>query len=171
MPMPAAIPTLQTDRLRLIPPSLAADALYQRFYTDAEASAFYGGPLSPQAAWMRLAADLGCWQLQGFGVWVVQRRDDDALLGVCGFWQGRGWPRELTWWLLPTARGQGYAQEASHAAIRHAYEHFGWEAVETYMKDDNSAARALVLRLGAEQVGRQGFPDGVERDLFRFPRP
>ena len=169
--MPAAIQTLQTGRLRLIPPALAADALYQRFYTDSDASAFYGGPLSPQGAWMRLAADLGCWELQGFGVWVIERREDAALLGVCGFWQGRGWPRELTWWLLPEARARGYAQEASRAAIGHAYEVFGWDAVETYMKDDNAAARALVLRLGAEAIGRRIFPDGLARDLFRFPRP
>ncbi len=169
--MPGPVPRLQTGRLRLLPPSLRADALYQRFYTDAAASAFYGGPLSPQGAWMRLAADLGCWELQGFGVWIIERREDAALLGVCGFWQGRGWPRELTWWLLPEARGQGYAQEASRAAIAHAYEGFGWDTVETYMKDDNAAARALALRLGAEKIGRQTFPDGLQRDLFRFPRP
>jgi RimJ/RimL family protein N-acetyltransferase len=165
------IPTLETERLRLVPPSLAADELYQRFYTDAEASAFYNGPLSPQAAWTRLAADIGWWQLQGFGVWVVERRGDGAQLGVCGFWQGRGWPRELTWWLLPEARGQGFAQEASRAAIAQAYAGFGWPAVETYMADNNDAARALVLRLGASKVERRIFPDGQERDLFRFPRP
>src|SRR5689334_21714308 len=101
------IPTLETDRLRLVPPSAAADELYRRFYTDAEASAFYGGPLSPNAAWTRLATDIGCWHLQGFGVWVAERRSDGAQLGVCGFWQGPGWPRELTWWLQPDARGHG----------------------------------------------------------------
>jgi RimJ/RimL family protein N-acetyltransferase len=165
------IPTLETERLRLVPPGLAADALYQRFYTDADASAFYGGPLSPQAAWTRLAADIGCWHLQGFGMWVVERRSDGAQLGVCGFWQGRGWPRELTWWLLPEARGNGFAQEASRAAIAHAYRGFGWQTVETCMVDDNHAARALVLRLGAAKVERRRFPDGKERDLFRFPPP
>jgi len=96
--------TLQTERLELIPIDRGCDDLYQRFYTDAEASAAYGGPLVPQAAWARLAFDVGVWTLQGFGVWAVRRRDDRALIGVCGYWQGRGWPRELTWWLL---RGDG----------------------------------------------------------------
>jgi [ribosomal protein S5]-alanine N-acetyltransferase len=165
------IPTLQTTRLTLIPPSAACEALYQRFYTDAAASKAYGGPLSPGAAWARLASDLGAWHLQGFGVWAIQRAADGELVGTCGFWQGLGWPRELTWWLLPEARGQGLAAEASCAALRHAYRVFGWPSVQTYMNDNNKAARALVLRLGGVQIARRIFPDGLERDVFDVPEP
>ncbi len=171
MVRPGMIPVLDTERLRLVPPSAACDALYQRFYTDAAASAAYGGPLTPGAAWARLSADLGSWHLQGFGVWVIERRDTGALVGTCGFWQGKGWPRELTWWLLPEARGQGFALEASRAAVAHAYRGFGWPAVETYMNDANEPARALVRRLGGEPIGRRGFPDGLERTLYRIPDP
>lgn len=91
------------------------------------------------------------------------------MLGVCGFWQGKGWPRELTWWLLPMARGQGIALEASRAVVNHAYECFGWPEVQTYMNDNNEAARALVARLKGQLVGRQPFPDGVERSVYRIP--
>lgn len=162
-------PVLQTPRLRLVAPGPADDALYQAFYTDAEASAAYGGPLSPGAAQARLAADIGGWVLQGFGVWVLLLGPAQQRVGVCGFWQGRGWPRELTWWLLPGARGQGLALEASQAVVAQAYQAFGWPVVETYMNDENQAARALVLRLGGEKTGRQRFPDGLERDLYRIP--
>jgi [ribosomal protein S5]-alanine N-acetyltransferase len=165
------IPTLTTDRLRLVPPSTASWEAYERFYTDAEASRWYGGPLSVRDAWARLASDVGAWHLQGFGVWVIQRQAEGDIVGTCGFWQAKGWPRELTWWLLPEARGQGVASEASRAAIRHGYEVFQWESVGTYMKDQNAAARALALRLGGEATGRQVFPDGLPRDLFRFPKP
>ncbi|MCH7345356.1 GNAT family N-acetyltransferase [Pelomonas sp. CA6] len=163
------IPVLETERLRLLAPGPACAAAYQSFYTDAQASYFYGGPLTPGAAWARLAADLGSWALQGFGVWAVQRRADAAIVGVCGFWQGLGWPRELTWWLLPQARGQGLALEASRAALRQAYDGWRWPSVQTYMKDDNAAARALVLRLGGVRVGRPDFPDGMARDLYELP--
>lgn len=163
------IPTLHTDRLALVPPGRHCEDLYEAFYTDAEASAHYGGPLTPGAAWIRLSADLGTWYLRGFGVWAVQRREPQDLVGVCGFWQGKGWPRELTWWLLPRARGCGIAHEASTAAIGHAHRVFGWPVVETYMKDDNAPARALVLRLGGVKARRQLFPDGLERDVFQLP--
>ena len=115
------IPTLATDRLLLLPPSAAADELYRLFYTNKLASHAYGGPLSVGAAWSRLASDLGAWHLQGCGVWLVQRRKEGDLVGTCGFWQGKGWPRELTWWLLPEVRGAGFAFEASRAAIAHGY--------------------------------------------------
>lgn len=165
------IPTLETLRLRLLPPSAACDEAWQRFYTDAEASRTYGGPLTPGAAWARLAADLGGWHLQGFGVWALQRRAQGDIVGACGFWQGRGWPRELTWWLLPAARGLGLAQEASRAAVAHAHAAFGWPEVRTYMNDENAAARALVLALGGVQVDRHAFPDGLQRDVFLIPPP
>ncbi len=167
----ASIPTLETERLCLLPPHAGCDALYQRFYTDAEASRAYGGPLTPAAAWARLNADLGSWYLSGFGVWVVRRKIEGDFIGTCGFWQGKGWPRELTWWLLPEVRGAGLAREASLAVIAHAYRVFGWEAVETYMNDENHAARTLVERLGGVKLRRETFPDGLERDIYRVPEP
>lgn len=164
------IPTLVTERLVLIPPDRTCEHLYEKFYTDAEASGAYGGPLTSGAAWARLASDIGAWTLQEFGVWVIQQRESGKLVGVCGFWQGKGWARELTWWLLPEVRGLGIAQETSKAAITHAYDVFGWTSVQTYMNDSNKPARALALKLGGQTVGRQTFPDGLERDLFHLPR-
>ncbi|MGL4573885.1 MAG: GNAT family N-acetyltransferase, partial [Burkholderiaceae bacterium] len=99
------IPSLETSRLRLIPPDAGCEDAYLSFYTDAQASAAYGGPLTAEAARSRLASDVDAWHLQGFGVWAVQRKMQGDVVGVCGFWQGKGWPRELTWWLLPQARG------------------------------------------------------------------
>lgn len=171
MPTTGACPTLQTERLRLLPLSSACAPAYERFYTDAAASAAYGGPISAGAAWSRLCADVGAWSLQGFGVWALQRKADGDIVGTCGFWQGKGWPRELTWWLLPHARGHGLAKEASVAAVAHAYGAFGWSDVQTYMNDDNAAARALVRALGGIKVGRPRFPDGLARDLYRLPPP
>jgi [ribosomal protein S5]-alanine N-acetyltransferase len=117
-----------------------------------------------------LASDIGTWASQGFGVWAIQEPESEDLVGVCGFWQGVGWLRELTWWLLPEARGRGFAMEASLAAIACAYEVWKWEVVQTYMQDENRAARELVLRLGGSKTSRQLFPDGIERDVFRLPR-
>jgi [ribosomal protein S5]-alanine N-acetyltransferase len=161
--------TLSTPRLSLIPPSALCGDLYERFYTDPVASSAYGGPLTADAAWARLKADLGSWHLSGFGVWVIQRKHEGDLVGTCGFWQGKGWPRELTWWLLPDARGAGLAQEASCAVIAHAFEVLGWDTVETYMNDANIAARSLAERLGGIKIRRERFPDGVERDIYRIP--
>lgn len=165
------IPILETERLRLIPPSIEHLDVYELFYTDSEASKAYGGPISKEQVLARLKADLGSWYLLGFGVWVIQLKPDNSFIGTCGFWQGNDWPKELTWWVLPKARGQGIATEASKAAISHAYSVFKWDTVETYMNDDNAAARYLVEKLGGQKVDRKSFNDGLSRDVYELPRP
>lgn len=165
------IPTIETERLRLIPPSKACFTAYEKFYTDASASKMYGGPITTEQAWARLKADVGSWYLLGFGVWVIQLKSDDSYVGTCGFWQGKDWPTELTWWVTPEARGKGIATEASKAALLHAYNEFKWECVETYMNDENIAARALVEKLGGQKTRREAFNDGLSRDIYILPKP
>ncbi|WP_226643641.1 GNAT family N-acetyltransferase [Microbulbifer variabilis] len=164
------ITNLETERLLLKAPGKDNLSLYNLFYTDEEASRDYGGPLSPIEVWNRLKADLGSWYLCGFGVWVIEEKYTGTQLGTCGFWQGIGWPRELTWWLLPEARGKGIAHEASLAAINHAYTNFQWDSVETYMNDNNVPARSLVERLGGIKINRIQFPDGLYRDIYQLPK-
>ena len=165
------IPTLETERLRLIPPSMENFEAYELFYTDSEASKAYGGPIGKEQVLARLKADLGSWYLFGFGVWAIQLKSDSSFIGTCGFWQGKDWPTELTWWILPKARGKGIATEASQAAIAHAYNKFKWDAVKTYMNDENVAARNLVEKLGGKQIARQNFNDGISRNIYKLPKP
>ncbi len=160
----------ETADLSLRRPSPHCTATYVQFFTDGTASDGYGGaPLSREAAQARLERDVQAWAQQGFGLWAIHA--DGMPIGACGFAQKPGWPRELTWWLLPAFRGRGIAFAASQAALAHAYEHFGWPTVETYMKDSNRAARALALRLGGIRIDRPIFPDGLARDLFHLPPP
>ena len=92
------------------------------------------------------------------------------MLGSCGLWWPEGAPRsELTWWLLPEARGQGFATEASLSAIAFGYEVLEWSVVETHMDDRNLAARKLVERLGGTVFAREEFPDGITRNVYQLP--
>ncbi len=153
-------------------PSAADYDVYKTFYADAEASAAYGGPLPAHLAWKKLAADIGHWRMRGFGMWSVYVRATNEMAGGCGLVWPEGWPRsELTWWIIPAARRQGYALEASQAVIAFAYRELKWALVETHMDDDNNAARALALKLGGEVIARDMFPDGRERDIYALPRP
>lgn len=165
------IPQIETERLLLVSPSIECFEAYEKFYTDSNASEAYGGPISRGKAWARLKEDLGGWQLDGFGVWGIKEKASGKVIGVCGFWQGLEWPRELTWWLLQEARGKGYAKEASIAAVAHAYNVFGWSEVETYMHDSNDSAKVLVERLGGVKSRRSEFPDGLSRDMYTIPKP
>lgn len=160
------IPTLETERLRLVAPDENCISGYLAFYTNEEESRFYGGPLSEDAVWTRLKADLGAWYLMGFGVWAIYEKDSGQFIGTCGFWKSGDWPRELTWWLLNDARRKGYATEASRRVIEYAYHGWHWDKVETYCNDLNVPARVLIEKLGGSVSRREIFPDGKERDIF-----
>lgn len=164
------IPTLETDRLIMRAARESDFPTYRDFYSDADASKFYGGPKSEADIWATLASDLGHWQLRGYGLWMLETQTNSQSVGVCGLMWPHGWQRsELTWWIASGSRRQGFAKEASQAVIRFGYQQLGWELVQTYMKDENQAAKALVLSLGGTKIARETFPDGVSRDVYRLP--
>lgn len=164
------IPTLHSQRLLLRAPSADDFPVYRKFYADADASYFYGGPLSPDFAWRKLAYDLGHWPLRGYGMWSIVEKSTGRMIGGCGLVWAEGWPRrELTWWITPASRRRGYALEASRTAIAWAFDSLGWQEVETHMDDDNNAARELAKKLGGTVTARQRFPDGYFRTIYSLP--
>lgn len=164
------IPEIETERLVMRGPVASDFPVYREFFADAEASAFYGGPLDADRAWRVLAADLGHWALRGYGRWAVVEKSSGQIVGGCGLWWPEGYPRsELTWWIIPQARRHGYAFEASCAAVRFGYRHLGWNLVETHMNDENEAARHLAEKLGGSVLTRERFPDGLERNVYALP--
>ena len=162
-----SIPTLRTKRLILRAPEASDFPVYRDFYSDGAASCFYGGPLDASQAWRRLAQDIGHWALRGHGMWAIAEQEAKSMIGACGIVQPEGWPRhELSWWIVPSARRRGYAEEASRAIIRWAASVLGWSAVETHIRDENFAARSLAIKLGGQVIAREEFPDGIVRDVF-----
>jgi len=163
--------TLTTPRLTLTPPAAGDLPHYVAFYgaSDVAVGGYRGGRTSAEIAAVH-QADMDHWKAKGFGMFLI-RDANDAFIGGAGIKHPDGWPRhELTWFLLPAARGQGYATEASRAVLTFGYETLGWHVVETHMRDENAPARRLVERLGGQKVTRQVFPDGVSRDVFALPK-
>lgn len=167
-----AAPVIETERLRLRRFSAEDYPEFEAFFADPAASAESGGPLTPDAAWMRFCAEIGHWSAAGYGVWALEAKADRAFIGGAGFWRMEGWGVvELTSFVLPAFRRQGYGREASRAALAHAYDAWGWKRVETIARADTTAVRGLIAALGGAVVRHERFPDGVERDVFRLPRP
>lgn len=95
------------------------------------------------------------WQAErGFTFWVVERKEDGALLGFCGLKLGDGRDSkvmgeiEVGWRLREDAWGQGYAKEAAAASLDHAFAALGAPRVVAVTVDGNSPSWGLMLRLG-----------------------
>ncbi|MFC6725299.1 GNAT family N-acetyltransferase [Halobium palmae] len=65
------------------------------------------------------------------------------------------WDRPaLGYWLVPEARGNGYATEAVGALVDHLFETYDRHGVHARVFDFNEASRALLDRLGFAEEGR-----------------
>jgi RimJ/RimL family protein N-acetyltransferase len=89
----------------------------------------------------------------GHTFWVIERRDDGALLGFCGLKRSNqpGGPQgmmEVGWRLREDAWGKGYAREAAAAALDCAFDRFGADEVIALTVRNNTASWGLMLRLG-----------------------
>ena len=89
----------------------------------------------------------------GHTFWVVERKEDNAILGFCGLKRcnQQGGPigmMEVGWRLREDAWGKGYAKEAAAAALDLAFTRFGADEVIALTVTGNSPSWGLMIRLG-----------------------
>lgn len=143
------IPRFDTERLHLrgfVPSDF--DAMADFFASPV--SAFYGGPCNREEAWRKFAVYSGHWALRGYGPWALEDKATGQYVGLCGLWYPEGWfEPEITWALVPTAHGKGFATEAARRALQLAHSHFGWTTAVSVVSVHNTASQAVARRLGA----------------------
>jgi len=165
--------TLQTARLILRPPAPQDWPAFHDFMMSDRATAF-GSHKDLARAFRSFAAELGHWQIFGYGMWAVTARGEDTALGLVGPWTPPDWPeREVGWMILSgAAEGAGIATEAARAAIRHAYEVLGWPTVVSYIGPDNTRSIRLAEKLGARLDPAAPQPRPADPVLiYRHPAP
>lgn len=103
-----------------------------------------------QAAQERL---LGYRRDFGHTFWVIEHKEDGAILGFCGLKRSNqaGGPQgmmEVGWRLRQDAWGKGYAREAAAAALDAAFDRFGADEVIALTVMRNTGSWGLMQRLG-----------------------
>ncbi len=165
--------TLQTTRLTLRRPVPSDWAAFLDFMMSDRSTAF-GSHKDLARAFRSFAAELGHWDIFGYGMWAVTLRGDDTAIGLIGPWTPPDWPEpEVGWMILSDkAEGTGIATEAARAAIRHAYEVLGWPTVVSYIGPENTRSIRLAEKLGAnlDPEAPQPKPDAPVL-VYRHPRP
>lgn len=140
---------LTTARLTLRPPA-PRDWDGFRDWAMSDRARYAGGKQDLGGAWKAFAAELGHWQIHGFGMWAVTLTGDDTCIGFVGAWYPAHWPeREIGWLIWGAYEGQGHGFEAARAAIDHAFGPLGWDTAVSYIDPANTRSIALAERLGA----------------------
>lgn len=164
---------LTTKRLSLREPRPADADGFIAFY-GTERARFVGGPERPDQAWDRFARLLGHWQIHGFGMFMVTRRDSGTPIGFVGPWFPKAWPeREIGWVLYhPEDEGKGLAFEAAQACIEDAWTRLQWPTFVSYIEPGNGPSIALAERLGATLDATAPKPTFLPENLvYRHPAP
>jgi len=163
------IPVLNTRRLILRGPEPEDYPDFKVTFASYR-SRYMGGPLNAYEAWMLYAAEIGHWEIRGFGMWMIHDRATGDTYGMAGGWKPAGWPeREIAWIIWPDKAGKGYALEATHAVRKHCYAD-GWDTAVSYIDPKNLDSIRLAERLGAKKDTDAPGIDGSDA-VYRHPTP
>jgi RimJ/RimL family protein N-acetyltransferase len=160
------IPTIETERLRLRAFEGGDLEAYAEMYADDLFVRYLSGKtLTKEQAWGNMALIQGHWSLLGYGIWALQRLGTGELIGRAGLLNLPGWPDvEVCWALSPKFWGNGYATEASMAAINWAFREAGIRRLISLIHPDNQHSKAVALRLGErfrEQIIFEAKPTNI----------
>lgn len=88
----------------------------------------------------------------GFGLWAMERRDDEALVGICGLVRRASLPcPDLGYAMLPRHWGAGYATEAAVACLAYAERTLGLTRVLAITSPDNERSKRVLERVGMQE--------------------
>jgi RimJ/RimL family protein N-acetyltransferase len=161
----------ETDRLTLREWTIADERPFYEVMNTPAVMRWLGGLQTAQewhAAFERL---LGYQQALGHTFWLVERREDHALLGMCGLKRvnapGASCPgaMEIGWRFRENAWGKGYAAEAAAASLDLAFDRFAAMEVVALTVIDNVGSWRLMERLGMRRR------TDLDYDDTRFPSP
>jgi RimJ/RimL family protein N-acetyltransferase len=164
---------LATERLTLTPIDESALDAFEVFMADPEVVRFIGGEtLGRDEVEIRLGLSRERFERDGFGHFVLTRRDDGCIVGRCGLlvWNIPDWTIttraeaqsdyeiELGWTLGREFWGHGYATEAARAVQEFAFGELGLDRLISLIAPENVASAAVARRLGMEVEGEAELP-------------
>lgn len=143
--------TLDTPRLTMRLPIESDVGPLHAIHIDPEAVRYVqlGAKPGITAAWMSLASVLGHWQLRGYGQWTVVEKTSGEVIGRVGLWNPAGWPGIELGWIIKRSRWrQGFAKEATRAALEWTWPHVATERVISMIHPDNVPSLRLAEAIG-----------------------
>jgi RimJ/RimL family protein N-acetyltransferase len=85
----------------------------------------------------------------GFGLWRVALKADDAPIGICGLIRREGLDDvDVGFAFLPPYRAHGYAHEAARAVLAHGREALGLKRIVAIVSPENERSIRLLEKLG-----------------------
>ncbi|MEO8435476.1 MAG: GNAT family N-acetyltransferase [Pyrinomonadaceae bacterium] len=142
---------IETERLRLsMPVSADLDALMP-ILGDPEVMKYLGieagTTLSREETETMLGQMIEAWKRRGWGRWVVVQKNDDKVIGFCGYRLLDNTP-ELLYVFAKSAWGRGLATEAARATLRYGFEELQFPRIIAATRHAHTASISVMRKIG-----------------------
>jgi len=142
---------LETSRLLLRELTLDDAEKLSLVLSDPISMRYYPEAFSTEKVRRWILWNVDNYRAHGFGLWAVILKEENELIGDCGITlqniEGELVP-EIGYHIRNTYCGKGYASEAAKACIDFAFGTAGYDAVYSYMKEDNISSRRVAEKIG-----------------------
>lgn len=112
------------------------------------------------------------YEVNGYGLWLVQKKDSKLPVGMCGILKREtlNLP-DIGFAFLPEFTGLGYALEVATATLHYAIETLGLKEIAAITLAANEKSVKLLTKLGMQHKGPFYFPDNTEElQLFSIKK-
>jgi RimJ/RimL family protein N-acetyltransferase len=170
--------TIETGRLLLRKPRAEDAAGLLEAFADPEAMRYIGDGSTTDLAGAEEAVErwLERWKSWGIGMFVVERKEDEQVLGRAGFlrwdpqtWEVGGAETEIGWGLTREHWGFGYATEAALALRDWALGDQGLSRLISLIQHGNERSVRVAEKLG-ERYERDVVVRGLPTWLYALER-
>jgi len=112
------------------------------------------------------------YEVNGYGLWLVQKKDSKLPLGMCGILKRETLHLpDIGFAFLPEFTGLGYALEAAKASLHYAMETLGLKEIAAITLAGNEKSVKLLTKLGMQNKGPFYLPDSTEElQLFNIKK-
>ena len=164
---------IETARLRLVPLDARwSGDLFAMFADPAVADwLFLTGPPTREQVDKRVETYGDFWRERGYGLFAALEKGSGAFVARVGalFTPETG-RVEIGWSTTSRAWSKGYATEAAAASIAFTFANSTLDALDCYLRPDNTASRRVAEKVGFRYQDTRFLYDRVLR-YYRMPRP
>ncbi len=159
-----AIPELLTERLKLRGFTLGDVEAMHTLLNEKDVLRYFPAHdlLTQEKVEKMVARWLLHWREHGYGLWAVERRMDQVLIGRCGLqYLAETDEVEIDFIIGRSYWGMGFATEAGKASLHYGFEGLKLNQIVGISHVDNLASQRVLTKLGMDKV--------EQRELFGMP--
>ena len=172
------VSSIETPRLLLRLPETQDAAPFLEIHQDPDAVAqkqvVLLSPLGGMdTAFRNLERMLNHWALRGYGQWAVVEKATGRAIGCVGLHYAEGWPGiDLSWIVHRSRRRNGFATEASRAAVAWAWTTTKVDHIVSLISPENVPSLHIARRLGLQFERADVHPIGGDHvHIYGIRRP